>query len=502
MRSRVRRQCYYDARVNDINLEDITSSENNANILRALRDEEPDNCCDEIYLLTGSEIDDVISCEFVVREGDDLGWLGYFIGESKYLEWLVIMSLPDPENREGIDELIEGIARNRSIQNLHAASNFWDHGLESLGQFIGENKSISEIGFSNMDIGRKRARSIASVLVQMMQLNPMKKHKSMKSFAFFNNNIVIDEGFAVICGELRSHPQLEQLYLYDNDNIGRNECATLGNMLSSWHAPNLNVLDLRDNSIGDRGLQALVEGMVNCCNLEKIRLSGNRSITAAGLRSLSTLFQSRSCSLKEIWLEGMNIGDDGATALAEGLVGNKSLKRLYFDVNVAGITEVGWSAFSKLLCDTSSINNTYLSNHTLEWIGEGDDLGAPEDVAEHLDWTTYTDINEHDVATWKILKHHHELDIESLLQWKLKLLPLLVTWFESKGSLVLPENLALADHITMNMNSDGEDLFGIMKLSAVYKYVRGVPLSIIDGYNSRRTSTRLARKRRLNGEIK
>ncbi len=48
MRSRVRRQCYYDARVNDVNLRDITSSENNANILRALRDEEPDNFCDDI----------------------------------------------------------------------------------------------------------------------------------------------------------------------------------------------------------------------------------------------------------------------------------------------------------------------------------------------------------------------------------------------------------------------------------------------------------------------
>jgi len=54
----------------------------------------------------------------------------------------------------------------------------------------------------------------------------------------------------------------------------------------------------------------------------------------------------------------------------------------------------------------------------------------------------------------------------------------------------------------------GEDLDNIlealegMKLSAVHKFVRGMPMLIIDGYNSRRTNTRLSRKRRLDGELK
>ena len=51
------------------------------------------------------------------------------------------------------------------------------------------------------------------------------------------------------------------------------------------------------------------------------------------------------------------IGDDGAEALTDALVGNKSLVSLYFDNNT--ITSAGWSAFLRLLGDPSSITNIY-----------------------------------------------------------------------------------------------------------------------------------------------
>src|SRR5210317_582296 len=118
MRTRIRRQCYYDARVNDVNLEEITSSENNANILRALRDEQPDNFSKKIRLYTG-ELDAIINETdeiFFIREGDDMGWVGYFIGRSQILDSLVIADLP--QDRERFDALMEGIARNKSITKL------------------------------------------------------------------------------------------------------------------------------------------------------------------------------------------------------------------------------------------------------------------------------------------------------------------------------------------------------------------------------------------------
>jgi hypothetical protein len=202
----------------------------------------------------------------------------------------------------------------------------------------------------------------------------------------------------------------------------------------------------------------------------------------------------------------MNIGDDGASALADGLVGNKSLKQLRFDVDVAGITEVGWSAFSKLLCDTSSANSTYLSNHTLQWIGDGDDHGAPEDVKKYLACNKVSVVlrskQDVDVAFWKILRHfndYDELGIESLFRWKLKCLPLVVAWFERARSAITILAEVLNKETTLPATLVRLET---KKLSAVHKFVRGMPLLIIDGYNSRRTNTRMSKKRRLDGETK
>lgn len=57
--------------------------------------------------------------DFKVRDGDDLGWLGYFIGQCTSLHTLHIklgltLSIPSEE----INDLLQGINRSRSISRL------------------------------------------------------------------------------------------------------------------------------------------------------------------------------------------------------------------------------------------------------------------------------------------------------------------------------------------------------------------------------------------------
>jgi len=101
---------YYEARAKDVNLEDITSSEQNAAILARLRDNDP--------TFTAISIEDgpQVESNFVAREGDCMGWLGYFVGRSKQVETLSIYSFPDSLN---IDAFLRGLGHNRSIQSLH-----------------------------------------------------------------------------------------------------------------------------------------------------------------------------------------------------------------------------------------------------------------------------------------------------------------------------------------------------------------------------------------------
>ena len=115
---------YYEANAADISLEDITSSKHNAQLLRRLCDGDLRSCAKELTLgRVGGW-----ATHFHIGEGDDLGWLGYFIGNSEYLRALNIHYLPEDYERgeQQIDAFMDGLARNQSIRTL---------GLNSLGDY-------------------------------------------------------------------------------------------------------------------------------------------------------------------------------------------------------------------------------------------------------------------------------------------------------------------------------------------------------------------------------
>ena len=587
---------YYEARAKEVKLKDITSSQQNADILARLRDNDPDIT----YISIQDEREDDYY-DFVVREGDNLGWLGYFVGRSKQLEGLSIDIDNFPDNLN-IAAFLMGLRHNRSIESLRISTDIGED-FKSLGPFLRNNNSLGDLTFSHFDIGLQCARNIALLLGQQ---------SSLKCLCCEETNLG-DEMFVEIASVLRKQPQIEELNFYAN-NIGRNGCVALGNALDGMRNPNLatvhleyndsddeglhalvaglinchnltslclsgneliteaglrslstlfqsdqcrlerldleqtNIdhdgvavlvaglaslptlkkLDLANNRIGDQGLQALVrglgscnlledlclssnnmltqsvvgmrspgtlvqrtnihslflcddtvndeglqclvDGMANYCRLKKLVLSYNHSITAVGLRSLSSLFRSERCSLCNLLLSGVNLDDDGATALANGLIENKSLKTLEF--SQSGITERGLTAFSKLLCDTTSVNSTYLSNHTLEKIGGYGVNAMPSNIVEYL---AFNKLQNCAAAMCKILDSHPDIDIKPLFQWKLKCLPLIVRWLESARS-----------YLGYTYMCEAEETFQCRELSMVYKLVRGMPLLTVDGYHGKK----------------
>ncbi len=472
----------YDALAQDIiNLEDIiTSCERNANILRMLRDGHP-NWNKKLFIVN-EDNDDGNMNDFLVEEGDDLGWLGYFIGKSEVIKYLhIYCSFPE----EGDNYFFDGMSRNRSIKELEVNSEIgggsW---IISLGSFLANNHNLSQLEFQGIMIGPEGAQNLASALGRM-------NHNSLEELSMDQCGIG-DECLAKIAAALRLQSQLKKLDLYGN-NIGRNSCIALGNTLSRWPASNnLEVLNLHSNFIDDEGLQALVSGMMNCHSLKQLDIGGDRSITAAGLRSLSPLLQSESHhSLEILSLYDTNLGDDGAITLAEGLRGNKSLKQLYFDVNVARMTSVGWSVFSKLLCDTSTINSTNLSHHTLTNLGGYMNGGAPEDIVKYL--RINNRLVRKNAAIYKILQSHPDLDMEHFFTLKMKFLPSVMSWFERVEP--IEEHL-----INWELINESERSCQSRKLSAMYKFVRAMPDLAVIGYWEGRMIHIEAEKRRLEYE--
>ncbi len=226
-------------------------------------------------------------------------------------------------------------------------------------------------------------------------------------------------------------------------------------------------------------IAALFRGIEQSRSIQKLSIEGD-DLGESVLNSMSALLRSESCSLTSLELFSISFSDDVAVALADALKGNKSLTRLFFKSEA--LTLDGWSAFSKLLCDTSSVSNTYLSNHTLTYIG---DRQVPHEVRQLLALNELADKHAN-AAIQKILKYRPDFDVRPFFRdkRKLKLLPLVMSWFERvRGISVLKANWF--QRVIRGISEESEKaFFDTMQLTAMYKFVRSMPLEAIDGYRS------------------
>jgi hypothetical protein len=273
---------------------------------------------------------------------------------------------------------------------------------------------------------------------------------------------------------MQSCSGLEELFLSGNDFSSA--AAGLGS-LSDWlqnALMNLKSLCLENCRISDVGLHELAEGAANHCKV--LDLDRNESITSTGLSYLSSSIRSDSCRVKSLYLQGIPIGDEGMEALAQGLVGNQSLTSLYLDDYIS-ITSAGWLAFSTALCDTSSVNSIYLSNHTIHSIWDEDD---GETIPRNI--FLYLQLNgQHPqyAARCKILMSHRHLDMAPLLHWGLKFLPLAVAWFERAkpctALTIYDEDLESRRRVL----EVSEDSFQSRALTAMFEFIRGMPMEVM-----------------------
>jgi len=112
----------------------------------------------------------------------------------------------------------------------------------------------------------------------------------------------------------------------------------------------------------------IVSGIVDAlkggthAQLEKLDLQKN-SISDIGAVKLANLLKGMNCNIKVLALQDNIIGNLGARSITKALSINQTLEAVYLDGN--RISEEGWDAFTSVLCNPSSLDATYSSNHTL-----------------------------------------------------------------------------------------------------------------------------------------
>mmetsp|Transcript_27748 Transcript_27748/g.48026 ORF Transcript_27748/g.48026 Transcript_27748/m.48026 type:complete len:394 (+) Transcript_27748:523-1704(+) len=262
-------------------------------------------------------------------------------------------------------------------------------------------------------------------------------------------------------------------FVANNSNItgiGLKECA-LGNggatiLLSAvTRCTNLEDIMLAGCDIDDDILVGFVQGIRGLHQLRTLDLHWN-NFGRASCEALATLLQDPNGNLTWIGLEkNRTIDDNCATVLTNSLKVNCKLESLCFSFssNNIAITDNGWDAFSQVLCNTSNVNATYLSNHTPNNLNVGN---LTTNLLSLLELNGGTNNNQ--IATQKILRHHTHLDMEPFLEWDLKVLPLAVSWFDRR---LFPKPRGYSQNNKSNVDAK--------KLSTIYQFVIALPMMFV-----------------------
>ena len=376
-----------------------------------------------------------------------MGWLGYFVGRNDHLTELNIRPFDHLNDIGVMAPFFRGVSRNKSIRRLEFNGLDLSDGMifTKMGQFFKDNNSFVSFSMQDCNFGVECSRALSLALGSC-------NNTALTELTLLGSN-VSDEGLVDIITSLSVHPNLRYLDL-DGNRLNKHGCMALSTLLKN-SATKIETLDLRSNELDDESIHSLVPGLKSCNHLQTIILLGNLSITKRGWQQLASILEAPNSKLESLRMENNNVDDVSVAEFARSLVNNYKLTTLNIQSNALN-TDEGWKVLSKLLCDTSNVNATFLSNHTLNYLGEG---LSNEKLESLLDLNGREDKKE--VAIIKILQHHDGFDMMPFFEWEFKVLPLMINWLERASTIPMPENF--------------ESNIGPRKLSSVYQFVRGMP---------------------------
>jgi hypothetical protein len=279
-------------------------------------------------------------------------------------------------------------------------------------------------------------------------------------------------GIAILCNTLAKYNRtMQSLNLSDmkeiNPSFTTSTCFSLSMVLS--HPMNsLKTLLLTEFCLGDVGISFLGAALSVNNTLQLIDLSNNPSITLKGWQAFSSCLRNPQSALKELDISGCNIDVQSAATVATSLAENSSVKTLdmsgdhigpagvvtFFHIVLKGksvleelvldpdsidifeITEGEFRGFLRALCDESTIDRTYTSNHTFHTCEYLFDKLEPHPFPSVLDEICpLLDLNRNadkvEVARLKILDSHFyggSTGINSLASLHKTMLPHAIEW--------------------------------------------------------------------------
>ena len=482
------REVDYDALAVTTSVEEIADDEDNWDTLRSLKNDD----LPALWLCAPGLAE--YHGDYVLRGSTELGWLGHFVKKSTRLESFGIHghNIFDRCSEQSVERFFGDLGLCNHIKKMEFIRTDLDGIFYKLGPVM-KNNNMTDFSVKECCMGVPGTTFLFNTLRDMNSLEELCIDCGEGEEGFNG----LDDGIMTGCiPSLAACTGMRKLTL-NYLSMSTRSCSALSAIFPRMS--NLLELDLSQNSIDDGCVEVLVRGLAGCSHLRSLRMGRNRigdngldvliqglpasvyaleisyneitlsrqlpllrfkllslsgnAISSDGARVIAESLANSECHLESLYL-CTNAGDEGVATLAESLRSNQRLTRMSLSTNIVNITETGWRAFSPILCDTTSIDATYNSNHTLQYLG-GDTSRKPQDVEILLELNSDRDKSR--VAANKILRTHRHLDMRPLFDREMGLLPSVVAWLERFAKARLD-----------------------LKLSALYEFVRAMPMKVTD----------------------
>lgn len=189
-------------------------------------------------------------------------------------------------------------------------------------------------------------------------------------------------------------------------------------------------------------MNCLALGLANDSMLKKLNLRlvfDKRSSSRNGWESLASILRNPNSALVELDIAHCTaMNNDALAILADTLRGNKKLKFMPLEWSFEDRARItNWKPLITLLCDETSIESTYDSNHTLESLGtrcytgigyEERFLNRPPDLCSLF--RLNRDLGPVEAARYKIINTHFSGDsiMDPFLDMDTQVLPQVMSW--------------------------------------------------------------------------
>ena len=218
-----------------------------------------------------------------------------------------------PHTRPPVDMsiLLALLTVNNTLRELTLRDDLDNHAMEQLSAGLQANRSVTKLTLQCLitDTGAQHLAAMLAVNGTIQELNLSSTHSGRIS----------DHGMEQLSAGLQANGSVTKLKLRITDP-GVHHFAT---MLAVNNT--LQELDLSQASITDNVVSHLSRALQHNSSVTNLNLSCNMAITNTGAVALSEMLRVNK-SLRELNLRGTSVGEEGATALMEGLQHNQELK--------------------------------------------------------------------------------------------------------------------------------------------------------------------------------